>query len=238
MYIIFLHLHTQGADVGNGDILLVDPCVLRADGEDRVSDNTRPEGMQLLREPGRSPMSYWDLRCANGSSFGAKGYFFDKCLYSVSLGSSFWPFLGVITVRKWGCFPLTHHLGGDFDHGRIMRPASGIVSPSMSTPAKLGCRVPSTGNLHFPCLIPHRCQQHCAWGRSEFFERDLAVEGCTSLPLARNLTFRGSQKGRSSSEKGVFWWDHPPARVFRFPFVFLGGGWVLSITFLMFQGEI
>ena len=23
------------------------------------------------------------------------------------------------------CFPLTHHLGGDFDHGRIMRPAQG-----------------------------------------------------------------------------------------------------------------
>ena len=29
---------------------------------------------------------------------------------------------GVIKVRKCGCFPLTHHLGGDFDHGEIMRP--------------------------------------------------------------------------------------------------------------------
>ena len=28
----------------------------------------------------------------------------------------------VIKVIKWGCFPLTHHLGGDFDHGKIMRP--------------------------------------------------------------------------------------------------------------------
>ena len=31
---------------------------------------------------------------------------------------------GVIKVRKCGCFPLTHHLGGDFDHGKIMRPES------------------------------------------------------------------------------------------------------------------
>ena len=23
---------------------------------------------------------------------------------------------------KWGCVPLTHHLGGDFDHGKLMGP--------------------------------------------------------------------------------------------------------------------
>ena len=28
-----------------------------------------------------------------------------------------------VKVRTWGCFPLTHHLGGDFDHGKITRPA-------------------------------------------------------------------------------------------------------------------
>ncbi|CAJ1335811.1 unnamed protein product, partial [Effrenium voratum] len=38
----------KGADVGNGDILLVDPCVLRADGEDRVSDNTREMTFEVL----------------------------------------------------------------------------------------------------------------------------------------------------------------------------------------------
>ena len=31
-------------------------------------------------------------------------------------------FLGVVNVRKWGCFPSTHHLGGDFDSGEIIRP--------------------------------------------------------------------------------------------------------------------
>ena len=39
------------------------------------------------------------------------------------LGSLFWRFLGVIKVRKWGCFPLTHHFGGDFDPGKIRGPA-------------------------------------------------------------------------------------------------------------------
>ena len=24
--------------------------------------------------------------------------------------------------QKWGCFPSTRHLGGDFDHGKTMRP--------------------------------------------------------------------------------------------------------------------
>ena len=28
----------------------------------------------------------------------------------------------VIKVRKWGCSPLTHYFGGDFDHDKIMRP--------------------------------------------------------------------------------------------------------------------
>ena len=42
------------------------------------------------------------------------------------LGSFFWLFLGVVKVRKCGCFPLTHHLGGDFDHGKIMRPVVGV----------------------------------------------------------------------------------------------------------------
>ena len=31
-------------------------------------------------------------------------------------------FLGVIKVTQWGCLRLTHHLGGDFDHGKIMGP--------------------------------------------------------------------------------------------------------------------
>ena len=45
------------------------------------------------------------------------------------------------------CFPLTYHLGGDFDHGKIMRPvffplrtklASDIfpVTPSIATPSR------------------------------------------------------------------------------------------------------
>ena len=31
-------------------------------------------------------------------------------------------FRGVIKVRHWGGFPLTHHLGDDFDIGKIMGP--------------------------------------------------------------------------------------------------------------------
>ena len=32
----------------------------------------------------------------------------------------------VIQVREWGSFPLTDHLGGDLDHGRIRRPVGGV----------------------------------------------------------------------------------------------------------------
>ena len=32
---------------------------------------------------------------------------------------------GVIKVSKWGCFPLTHHLGGDFDHMRPVLSGAG-----------------------------------------------------------------------------------------------------------------
>ena len=41
---------------------------------------------------------------------------------SFCLGPPFPRFLGVIKVRPWGCFPLTQHSGGDFDHGKIVRP--------------------------------------------------------------------------------------------------------------------
>ena len=40
----------------------------------------------------------------------------------LGLGSIYLTVLGVIKVSKWGRFPLTHHVGGDFDHGKIMRP--------------------------------------------------------------------------------------------------------------------
>ena len=48
------------------------------------------------------------------------------------LGSLFWVFLGVVNVRKCGRFPLTHHLGGDFDHGKIMRPAPLWAAPGQN----------------------------------------------------------------------------------------------------------
>ena len=32
--------------------------------------------------------------------------------------------------QKWGCFPLTHYLGGDFDHGKTMRPVSHQQEPT------------------------------------------------------------------------------------------------------------
>ena len=35
-------------------------------------------------------------------------------------------FLGVVKVRACGCVPLTHHLGGDLDFGKIMRPGAGL----------------------------------------------------------------------------------------------------------------
>ena len=38
-----------------------------------------------------------------------------------------------IKVRKWSCFPLTRHLGGDFDHGKIMRPAQGKLHDGYTT---------------------------------------------------------------------------------------------------------
>ena len=42
----------------------------------------------------------------------------------------------IIKVKQWGCFPLTHHLGGDFDHGKIMRPdkRTEMMGPSSGSP--------------------------------------------------------------------------------------------------------
>ena len=37
-------------------------------------------------------------------------------------GSLFSLFLGVVNVKTKGCFPLTYHLRGDFDHGKILGP--------------------------------------------------------------------------------------------------------------------
>ena len=37
-----------------------------------------------------------------------------------------------------GCFPLTHHLGGGFDHGRIMRPGLVVGSGWLTCNEVLG----------------------------------------------------------------------------------------------------
>ena len=49
--------------------------------------------------------------------------------YEVNSGSVFCLFLGVIKVRKkCGCLPSTHHFGGDFGRGKIMRPVNTLES--------------------------------------------------------------------------------------------------------------
>ena len=40
----------------------------------------------------------------------------------VLLGSLFWTASGGYPSQKMVSFPLAHHLGGDFDHGQILRP--------------------------------------------------------------------------------------------------------------------
>ena len=56
---------------------------------------------------------------------GKKGAESSRQLGMAELGSLCLLFLGVIKVRNCGCFPLTHHLESDLDHGKLMRPAEG-----------------------------------------------------------------------------------------------------------------
>ena len=52
---------------------------------------------------------------------GGKGERGGEWLDKKMLGSLVRPFLGIIQVRNWGWFSLSHHLRGDFDHDKGMR---------------------------------------------------------------------------------------------------------------------
>lgn len=42
----------QGADPGSGDILLVDPCILRGEGEQAVKDHVKETAFEVLHRLG------------------------------------------------------------------------------------------------------------------------------------------------------------------------------------------
>ena len=61
------------------------------------------------------------LSCATSTPRQGPGGSFGK-IEAIETGTIILTVSGGYQSQKWGCFPITHHLGGDFDHGKTMRP--------------------------------------------------------------------------------------------------------------------
>ena len=57
---------------------------------------------------------------------------------------------GLSKSEMGGCISLTHHLGGDFEHGKITRPVPETEDPSLTLPAGINLKgqLPGIGALH------------------------------------------------------------------------------------------